>query len=106
MALQDDIFDVFHTLKGKPECAGFDRIIEHLNNLEVEDSRRPRVRSKIAHAVRACSELAGALITLDSRPNPTRATQVLWATKDLRDRLDEIDQLALGIARADEPAST
>ena len=95
-------FDVLDALKGQPERAGFDRIIETLNSMEIEDSRRPRVRSDIAWAVRACSELASALITLDSRPNPTRATQVLWATKELRERLDKIDEIALRIARVDE----
>ena len=35
MALQDEIFDVMAALEGKPEADCFDRVLAHLNKLEV-----------------------------------------------------------------------
>lgn len=36
MSIQDDIFDVEHSLEGKPESECFDRIHTYLGNLERE----------------------------------------------------------------------
>jgi prefoldin subunit 5 len=36
MSLQDDIFDVYNFLKTKPIVAVFNRIEEHVNDLEME----------------------------------------------------------------------
>ena len=106
MALQDDIFDLQHVLEGKPEAKGLDRLLDKLYELEIEDSQRPRVRSEIAWVVRACLELGGELLTLEGRPTATRATQVLWATKALREHLDKVDEQARAIVSADETART